>query len=321
MLRAVVGWRCALSAGALGAGAPLEQRLSLEAPSSSGSQLARANAAAEAAAAYGAQPGHGRRWSQPEAASARRVLRVVVGQRCALGAGALGAGAPLEQRLSLESPSSSESQLARASAAAEAAQRAARGVVAVGVDLSTRPRRPAACCASSSASAARSARERSARARRLSNGCHPRRRRRRGRSSRGRVRLQRRRGVRRVSWSRSAFVSARGNIGPPRAARRCRPALRVRRGSARRGCHIMVPCHCGFSQCAVPSCTVPFPMAPPYVGRGVIFLLKLFFTHDSRYAPWLAHTGREYHTALWRPTSCCVTVRLSTGYAPVTFRS
>ena len=55
--------------------------------------------------------------------------------------------------------------------------------------------------------------------------------------------------------------------------------------------------------------------------RGVIFLLKLFFTHDSRYAPWLAHTGREYHTALWRPTSCCVTVRLRAGYAPVTFRS
>ena len=76
-----------------------------------------------------------------------------------------------------------------------------------------------------------------------------------------------------------------------------------------------------LSGCTVPRSTVPFPMTPPYVGRGVIFLLKLFFTHDSRYAPWLAHTGREYHTALWRPTSCCVTVRLRAGYAPVTFRS
>ena len=75
---------------------------------------------------------------------------------------------------------------------------------------------------------------------------------------------------------------------------------------------ICVVGECGFSQCAVPRSTVPFPMTPPYVGRGVIFLLKLFFTHDSRYAPWLAHTGREYHTALWRPTSCCVTVRLRT---------
>ena len=40
-------------------------------------------------------------------------------------------------------------------------------------------------------------------------------------------------------------------------------------------------------------------MAPPYVGRGVIFLLKLFFTHDSRYAPWLAHTGRVSTTLLF----------------------
>ena len=62
---------------------------------------------------------------------------------------------------------------------------------------------------------------------------------------------------------------------------------------------------CGFSQCTVPIRTVSFPMTSPYVGRGVIFfLLKLFFTYDSRYAPWLRPTGREYHTALWRPTSC-----------------
>ena len=40
---------------------------------------------------------------------------------------------------------------------------------------------------------------------------------------------------------------------------------------------------CGFCQCAVPRRTVPFPMMPPYVGRDdIFFLLKLFFTHDSR---------------------------------------
>ena len=50
----------------------------------------------------------------------------------------------------------------------------------------------------------------------------------------------------------------------------------------------------GFPSVLCQASTVPFPMTPPYVGRGVIFfLLKPFFTHDSRYAPWLAHTGRE----------------------------
>ena len=35
------------------------------------------------------------------------------------------------------------------------------------------------------------------------------------------------------------------------------------------GCGVWVSC--GFSQCTVPRSTVPFPMTPPYVGRGVIF--------------------------------------------------
>ena len=39
-----------------------------------------------------------------EATSARRVLRIVGGWRCALVADALGAAAPFEQRSSLESP-------------------------------------------------------------------------------------------------------------------------------------------------------------------------------------------------------------------------
>ena len=97
-----------------------------------------------------------------EAASARRVLRVVGGWRCALVADALGAAAPFEQRWSLESPSSSWSQLARSSAAVKVARHGA-DVVAVNVSL------------------------------------------------------------------------ARGGVGPPRAARRRRLALRSRRGCARRG--------------------------------------------------------------------------------------
>ena len=49
---------------------------------------------------------------------------------------------------------------------------------------------------------------------------------------------------------------------------------------------------CGFSQCTVPRSTVPFPMTSPYMGRGVIFfLLKLFFTHDSRTLPGFALPG------------------------------
>ena len=55
---------------------------------------------------------------------------------------------------------------------------------------------------------------------------------------------------------------------------------------------ICVVGECGFSQCTVPRSTVPFPMTPPYVGRDVIFfLLKLFFTHDSRTLPGFALPG------------------------------
>ena len=97
-----------------------------------------------------------------EAASARHVLRVVGGWRCALVADSLGAAASLERRSSPEPPSSSWSQLARSSAAAKVARHGA-GVVAVDVSL------------------------------------------------------------------------ARGGVGPPRAARHRRLALRSRRGCARRG--------------------------------------------------------------------------------------
>ena len=56
-----------------------------------------------------------------EAASARRKLRVVGGSRFALIVDALGVAAPLEQRSSPESPSSSSSQLPRLSGFGEAA--------------------------------------------------------------------------------------------------------------------------------------------------------------------------------------------------------
>ena len=97
-----------------------------------------------------------------KAASARCVLLVVGGWRCALVTHALGAAAPFEQRSSLESPSLSWSQLARSSEAVQMARHGA-GVVVVDVSL------------------------------------------------------------------------ARGDVGPPRAARRWRLALRARRGRARRG--------------------------------------------------------------------------------------
>ena len=55
---------------------------------------------------------------------------------------------------------------------------------------------------------------------------------------------------------------------------------------------ICVVGECGFSQCTVPRSTVPFPMTSPYMGQGVIFfLLKLFFTHDSRTLPGFALPG------------------------------
>ena len=78
---------------------------------------------------------------------------------------------------------------------------------------------------------------------------------------------------------------------------------------------------CGFSQCTVPRSTVPFPMTPPYVGRGVIFfLLKLFFTHDSRTLPGFALPGVST-TLLFGDQPAVCDVRLRTGHAPATFRS
>ena len=44
---------------------------------------------------------------------------------------------------------------------------------------------------------------------------------------------------------------------------------------------------CEFCQCAVPRSTVPFPMTPLTSVCGAIEDGKLFFTHDSHYAPWL----------------------------------
>ena len=72
----------------------------------------------------------------------------------------------------------------------------------------------------------------------------------------------------------------------------------------------------GFPSVLCQEAQFRFRWRHPTSVRDAIFLLKFFFTHDSRYAPWLAHTGCEYHTALWRPTSCCVTVRLRTPSAP-----
>ena len=78
---------------------------------------------------------------------------------------------------------------------------------------------------------------------------------------------------------------------------------------------------CGVSQCTVPRSTVPFPMTPPYVGRGVIFfLLKLFFTHDSRTLPGFAPPGVST-TLLFGDQPAVCDVRLRTGHAPATFRS
>ena len=76
---------------------------------------------------------------------------------------------------------------------------------------------------------------------------------------------------------------------------------------------ICVVGECGFSQCTVPKSTVPFPMAPPCVGRGVIFfLLKLFFTHDSRTLPGFALPGVST-TLLFgdQPAVCGVRLRTS----------
>ena len=42
------------------------------------------------------------------------------------------------------------------------------------------------------------------------------------------------------------------------------------------------------------------------------FFLSSFSLTTVATLPGPAQTGREYHTALWRPTSCCVAVRLST---------
>ena len=45
------------------------------------------------------------------------------------------------------------------------------------------------------------------------------------------------------------------------------------------------------------------------------FFLRSFSLTTVATLPGFAHTGREYHTALWRPTSCvtlCVIVRLHT---------
>ena len=84
---------------------------------------------------------------------------------------------------------------------------------------------------------------------------------------------------------------------------------------------ICVVGECGFSQCTVPRSTVPFPMTPPYVGRGVIFfLLKLFFTHDSRTLPGFALPGVST-TLLFGDQPAVCDVRLRTGHAPATFRS
>ena len=166
------------------------------------------------------------------AASARRVLRVVGGWRCALVADALGAAAPFEQRWSLESPSSSWSQLARSSAAVKVARHGA-DVVAVNVSLARGGVGP----------------PRAARRRRLAlrsrRGCA-----RRGRAVRATVVARvavvvvvAARAVERgcaggAAWRRLDRVDvslARGGVGPPRAARRRRLALRSRRGCARRG--------------------------------------------------------------------------------------
>ena len=76
---------------------------------------------------------------------------------------------------------------------------------------------------------------------------------------------------------------------------------------------ICVVGECGFSQCTVPRSTVPFPMTPPYVGRGVIFfLLKLFFTHDSRTLPGFALPGVST-TLLFGDQPAVCDVRLRTG--------
>jgi len=120
VLLVVGGWRCALVADALGTAAPFGRRSSLGSPSSSWSQLARWSAAVQVAR-------HGvdliaSTLVSHEAASARRVLLVVGGWRCALVAGALGVATPFEQRSSPESPSSSWSQLALSSAAVKVAR-------------------------------------------------------------------------------------------------------------------------------------------------------------------------------------------------------
>ena len=83
---------------------------------------------------------------------------------------------------------------------------------------------------------------------------------------------------------------------------------------------ICVVGECGFSQCAVPRSTVPFPMTPPYVGRASSFLLKLIFTHDSRTLPGFALPGVST-TLRFGDQIARVTVRLRTGYAPATYRS
>ena len=76
---------------------------------------------------------------------------------------------------------------------------------------------------------------------------------------------------------------------------------------------ICVVGECGFSQCTVPRSTVPFPMMPPYVGRGAIFfLLKLFFTHDSRTLPGFAPPGVST-TLLFGDQLAVCDVRLRTG--------
>ena len=65
-------------------------------------------------------------------------------------------------------------------------------------------------------------------------------------------------------------------------------AGRFRRGLAHMKTNISV----SFSSAPCLASTVPFPMTSPYVG-GASSFFSPFFTHVSRYAPGMTHTGRE----------------------------
>ena len=198
VLRVVVGWRCARRSCVARASVVARVAVVVVVAARAG-ECGCGGGASWQCSARGR--GRGRRWSHT------RQRRPAACCASSSAGAALGAAASLGLLSSLESPSSSWSQLARASAAVAAAQHGSArhaDVVAVGVSLTRANVGPPR------AARRRRLALRSAQPRRSGFCRRSSRRRRRGRSSRGRVRLWRRRSMAVLgtrTWSRSALVS------------------------------------------------------------------------------------------------------------------